>query len=111
MPQSPSWPLAKSRNWRKPRGWIRLLSGRQGGDRDQRMPVNRRGDDDDVGLLAREHFAVIGVMFGRIAGERRDRRRAFGELRLINIAKADDADAFIGQRRGENVRAPPPAAD
>jgi hypothetical protein len=81
------------------------------GDGMQRVPVVRRGDDNDVRFFARrgEQFAEVFETLGAVARNGFEVRRGLRQLPLIRVAQGDKAALAALQGDAGDV-APPPAA-
>ena len=70
-----------------------ILAGLRGSDRDQRMPVRRRGDMDDVDVFAFQHFAEVLVALH----VRPRQLKAVLQVLLVHVA---DGEQFGGGING-----------
>ena len=88
-------------------------AGLHGLDRRQAMPVVRRGDLDDVGLLLLEQFAIVAVGPRRLAGlvPFGSGLGVGGQALAVGIAERDDLDVFNLHQAEEVVLAVPARAD
>jgi hypothetical protein len=70
-----------------------VLAGLRRHDAHQRVPVGRRGDVDDVDVVAVQHFAeiVVALHFGRTAGE------GIRQMEAVNIADGQEPRAGVGE--------------
>ena len=73
---------------------VDVFAGVHGVDRNLRMPVVGRGDDDCVDVFARQHFAIIASREQRIAVN------LLGAIQpaLVNVGDRDQLDARLGER-------------
>ncbi len=75
------------------------------------MPVVRRRDDRDVGLLLLQHLAIVLILLRHVARPLRRLLGALGKLPLVHVHQRHDLAPPGGRRLAQNVRSPPPAAD
>ena len=81
------------------------------GDGLQGVPMIRRGDDDDLGLLLLQQLAVIVVGLGLVAAQIVHLLGRHFAPAFVHVAEGDDFHASAFHRLLEDILAPPTGAD
>ena len=79
---------------------VHVLARLAGPNRQQRVPMVRRGDRDGVEILVVEHLAEVLHALGRVAAALLDRRAAGSEQPAVGIDQIGDLDVL---HAGEGV--------
>ena len=90
---------------------VDVLAGREGQHGRRGVPVVRRGDDDAVDILLREHPADVLLGLRRVGLIRRDRFHPLGQGLFLGIANEPDLDAGHAAEHLRVLGAPAVGAD
>ena len=77
----------------------------------ERMPMIRRGNKDQLGLLAIQHLPVVSVQLRLVSVQILDLFRRNLPHSRVHIAQGDHLDPAAGDRFAQNVHSPPTGAD